>query len=72
MMYNSQDLDTALEEMNHTKDSFFHNHQQRMALLEKALNKTTEQINKNDEQIQRNSENINRKLAEMKAKLSKM
>ena len=72
MMSQSADLDTALEEMNHAKDSFFHNHQQRMDLLEKALNKSTEQIQHNDEEIRKNSEIIERKLAEMKAKLSRI
>ena len=72
MMMQSADLDTALEEMNHAKNSFFHNHQQRMALLEKALSKSTEQINKNSEEIRKNSEEIDRKLAEIKVELSRL
>ena len=67
MMNTSQDLDTALEEMNHAKDSFFHNHQQRMALLEKALNKSTEQIQRNEEEIRKNSEKLDAMMAKLKA-----
>lgn len=67
MMYNSQDLDTALEEMNHSKDSFFKNHEERMALLEKALNKSTEQIQRNEEEIRKNSEKLDAMIAKLKA-----
>jgi len=72
MMTQSADLDAALEEMNHSKETFFRNHEERMNLLNRALSKSTEQINRNDEEIRKNSESIERKLAMMKAKLSKM
>ena len=67
MMYNSQDLDTALEEMNHAKDSFFHNHQQRQELLDKIIKEKHEQMRRNEEEIRKNSEKLDAMMAEMKA-----
>lgn len=69
MMYNSQDLDTALEEMNHAKDSFFKNHEERMALLEKALNKSTEQIKRNAEEMEYQNKKDMETMAEIRRML---
>ncbi len=67
MMNQSADLDSAIEEMNHTKETFFKNHEERMKLLEKALNKSTEQIQRNEEEIRKNSEKLDAMMAKLKA-----
>lgn len=69
MMYNSQDLDTALEEMNHSKNSFFKNHEERMVLLEKALNKSTEQIQRNEEEMEKRNKKDMETMAEIRRML---
>lgn len=69
MMTNSQDLDTAIEEMNHAKETFFKNHEERMKLLEKTLNKSTEQIRKNAEEMERQNKKDMETMAEIRRML---
>jgi hypothetical protein len=70
MMTQSADLDAALEEMNHSKETFFRNHEERMKLLEKALNKSTEQIKRNAEEMKRRNEKDMEQMTEIRRMLN--
>lgn len=70
MMTQSADLDTALEEMNHSKEMFFRNHEERMNLLNRALNKSTEQIKHNAEEMKKQNKKDMEQMAEIRRMLN--
>ena len=69
-MNQSADLDAAIEEMNYAKNTFFKNHEERMALLNRALNKSTEQIKRNDEEMKKQNKKDMEQMAEIRRMLS--